>query len=116
MSTLEELYEAPRKSRAWDLGTAPVVRFWTNDENCYGFVFHHLTATHYNARLERLLIDWALGTIVIAGPKVLEFYDDFSNQRAAVLRPDGDDITSVSMQLRREQDERSRTTSYKMIS
>jgi hypothetical protein len=29
----------------------------------------------------------------------------FPNQRAAVLRPDGEDITSVSMQLRREQDE-----------
>ena len=58
--TLREIYEPARRSRAWDLATTEVMRFWTDDGNCYGFIFHHLTATHYNARLQRLLIDWAL--------------------------------------------------------
>ena len=103
--TLHEIYEPARRSRAWDLATTEVVRFWTDDGNCYGFIFHHLTATHYNARLQRLLIDWALGTLVIAGPKVLNFYDDFVDHRASVLKPDGEDITSVTMRLRGEQDD-----------
>jgi hypothetical protein len=105
--TLREMYEKPRRSPAWENGEADVVRFWTDDGNCYGFIFHHLTATHYNARHQRLLIDWALGTLVIAGPKVLVFYEDFCNKRASVLKPDGEDITSVVMHIRSEKDEES---------
>jgi hypothetical protein len=43
--------------------------------------------------------------LVIAGPKVLDFYDDFVDHRASVLKPDGEDITSVTMRLRGEQDD-----------
>ena len=100
-ATLREMCEKPRRSPAWETGDADVVRFWTDEGNCYGFLFHHLTASHYNAEHKRLFIDWALGTLVIAGPKVLEFYDDFSNHRAAVLKPDGQDITTVVMHMRR---------------
>jgi hypothetical protein len=103
--SLNEMYEPARRSRAWDLAQTELVRFWTDDGNCFGFIYHHLTATHYNAGVQRLFVDWALGTLVIAGPKVLEFYDDFSDHRVSVLRPDGDDITSVTMQLRQEDDD-----------
>ena len=54
-----------------------MVRFWTDDGDSWGFLFHYLTAIHYSAMHERLLITWTLGTLVVAGPKVLEFYDDF---------------------------------------
>jgi len=56
---------------------AEVVRFRTDDGESRGCPVHYLTVIHYSARLERLLITWSLGTLVIAGPKVLEFYDDF---------------------------------------
>jgi hypothetical protein len=49
-----------------------------------------------------LLIDWPLGTIVIAGPKALEFYEQFSNHRATLIRADGKHIFSVKMQLNSE--------------
>jgi hypothetical protein len=49
-----------------------------------------------------LLIDWPLGTIVIAGPKALEFYEQFSNHRATLIRSDGKDILSVQMHLNSE--------------
>jgi hypothetical protein len=50
------------------------------------------TAIHYNVRHQSLLIDLALGTLVISGPKVLEFYDDFCNHWATSLKADGKDI------------------------
>ena len=56
----------------------------------------------YSARDERHVIDWALGTIVVTGPKTLEFYEQFSNHSATLLRPDGKDILSVKMHLNSE--------------
>jgi len=58
----------------------------------------------YSAEHERLLITWALGTLVIAGPKVLEFYDDFCNHRATSLKSDRKDILAVTMVLNAERD------------
>jgi hypothetical protein len=75
--TLKELYSKPRRSNAWESEEAEVVRFWTDDGDSWGFLFHYLTAIHYSAKHDRLLITWTLGTLVIVGPKVLEFYDDF---------------------------------------
>jgi hypothetical protein len=43
-----------------------------------------------------------LGTIVVTGPKTLEFYEQFSNHRAALLRADGKDILSVRMHINSE--------------
>jgi len=99
---LRELYSKPRRSNAWESEQADVIRFWTDDGDSWGFLFHHLTAIHYSTRHERLLITWTLGTLVIAGPKVLEFYDDFCNLRATFLKADGKDILAVIMVLNAE--------------
>jgi hypothetical protein len=103
-SALKRMYTKPRRSAAWEEVTPPVVRFWTDDGDCWGFPFHHLTATHYCAKDQRLLIDWALGTIMVVGPKALDFYDDFSNHCATLVKADGKDILSVTMHLRSEAD------------
>jgi hypothetical protein len=50
--------------------------------DCWGFLFHHVSGILYSARDERRLIDWTLGTIVVTGPKTLEFYEQFSHHRA----------------------------------
>jgi hypothetical protein len=100
--TLKELYSKPQRSNAWESEAAEVVRFWTDDGDSWGFPFHYLTAINYSARLERLLITWSLGTLVIVGPKVLEFYDDFCNHRATSLKSDGKDILAVTIVLNAE--------------
>jgi hypothetical protein len=99
---LKELYSKPRRSNAWEFEQADVIRFWTDDGDCWGFLFHYLTASHYSARHERLVISWTLGTLVIAGPTVLEFYDDFCNHRATSLKADGKDILAVTIVLNEE--------------
>jgi hypothetical protein len=103
-SALKRMNTKPRRSAAWEEVTPPVVRFWTDDGDCWGFPFHHLTATHYSAKDQRLMIDWALGTIMLVGPKALDFYDDFSNHCATLVKADGKDILSVTMHSRAEAD------------
>jgi hypothetical protein len=58
--------------------------------------------THYNPKHESLLIQFALGTIVVIGPKTWDFYDQFCKNRATLLKADGKDILAVTMALNRE--------------
>ena len=69
---------------------------------CWGFSFHHVSGTYFSATEQRLLIDWPLGTIVVTGAKALEFYEQFSNHRATLIRADGKGILSVRMHLNSE--------------
>gem|GEM_PF-5353564 len=100
--TLKDLYGPKQSSLPWEEHQAEIVRFWTNSGDCWGFLFHHVSGTYFSAKEQRLLIDWPLGTIVVTGPKTLEFYEQFSNHRATLLRADGKDILSVRMHINSE--------------
>ena len=100
--SLKELYGPKQSSLPWEEQQAEIVRFWTDSGDCWGFLFHHVSGTFYSVKNQRLLIDWPVGTIVVAGPKALEFYEQFSNHRATLLRADGKDILSVRMHLNSE--------------
>ena len=97
--TLKDLYGPKQSSLPWEEHQAEIVRFWTDSGDCWGFLFHHASGTYFSAKEQRLLIDWPLGTIVVTGPKTLEFYERFSNHRATLLRADGKDILSVRMHI-----------------
>jgi hypothetical protein len=88
------------KSQAWQEQQSPaIVRFWCDDDTCWGVPFHQITGTHYNAEHQSLLIDWSLGTIIVTGPKAWDFYDLFCNHRAMLLKADGKDILAVTMAI-----------------
>ena len=99
MPTLKDLYGPRESSLPWEEHQAEIVRFWTDSGDCWGFLFHHVSGTYYSAKERRLLIDWPLGTVVVTGPKTFDFYEQFSNHRATLLRADGKDILSVRMHL-----------------
>ena len=100
--TLKDLYGPKQSSLPWEEHQAEIVRFWTDSGDCWGFLFHHVSGTFYSAKNQRLLIDWPVGTIVVTGPKALEFYEQFSNHRATLITADGKDILSVKMHLNSE--------------
>jgi hypothetical protein len=100
--TLKDLYGATQSSLPWEEQQSEIVRFWTDSGDCWGFLFHHVSGTYYSVKERHLLFDWPLGTIVVTGPKTLEFYEQFSNHRATLLRADGKDILSVRMHLNSE--------------
>jgi hypothetical protein len=102
--SLRELYGPQQSSSPWEEQQAEIVRFWTDSGDCWGFLFHHVSGTYFSAKEQSLLIDWPLGTIVVTGPKALEFYEQFSNHRATLIRSDGKDILSVKMHLNSERE------------
>ena len=97
--SFRELYGPKRSAVPWEEQQVDIVRFWTDSGDCWGFLFHHLTGTRFSAKDQSLLIDWALGTIVVMGPKTLEFYEQLSDHRATLVKADGKDILSVRMHL-----------------
>jgi hypothetical protein len=97
--SLKEMYGKPN---CWEKATAPIVRFWTGDDSCWGFPFFSVIATRYVPGQERLLIYFGSSTIIIQGPKAFEFFDDFSNHRATAIKADGEEILSVEIDLKGE--------------
>jgi hypothetical protein len=101
MSSLPEMRSGATGSKGWSVvENPPIFRAWTAGGDSYGFCFHDLNTVVYSAERERLFIDFSMGTLVVAGPRVLEFYDDFCAHWATNLKADGESITSVTMQLR----------------
>jgi hypothetical protein len=97
--SFRELYGPKQSSVPWEEQQVDIVRFWTDSGDCWGFLFHHVTGTHFSAKDQSLLIACPLGTIVVMVPKALEFYEQFSNHRATLVKADGKDILSVRMHL-----------------
>src|ERR1700693_6266622 len=62
-----------RSSEAWKEQSDPIFRFWAEGD-WWGFPFFSLSASRYFGGKETLCLYWPLGTLVIAGPKVLDFY------------------------------------------
>jgi len=83
-------------SDAWKEQSDPIFRFWTEGD-WWGFPFFSLSASRYFGDKETLCLYWPLGTVVITGPKVLNFYTLFCAHRASSLKPDGKDILSVTI-------------------
>src|ERR1700720_2072932 len=71
-----------RSSEAWKEQSDPIFRFWAEGD-WWGFPFFSLSASRYFGDKETLCLYWPLGTVVIAGPKVL------ARLLHRVLRPPG---------------------------
>jgi hypothetical protein len=85
-------------SEAWKEQSDPIFRFWA-EEDWWGFPFFSLSASRYFGDRKTLCLYWPLGTVVITGPKVLDFYAGFCAHRATSLKADGKDITGLRLIL-----------------
>src|ERR1700683_5826176 len=74
-----------RSSKAWKEQSDPIFRFWAEGD-WWGFPFFSLSASRYFGEKETLCLYWPLATVVIVGPKVLDFYAGFCAHRATSLR------------------------------
>ena len=90
-----------RSSEAWKEQSDPIFRFCTEGD-WWGFPFFNLSASRYFGDRETLCLYWPLGTLVITGPKVLDFYAGFCAHRATSVKSDGKDILSVTIVLNSE--------------
>jgi hypothetical protein len=83
-------------SEAWKEQSDPIFRFWAEGD-WWGFPFFSLSASRYFGERQTLCLYWPLGTIVITGPKALDFYAGFCAHRLTCLKPDGRDITGLKL-------------------
>jgi len=87
-----------RGSEAWKEQSDPIFRFWA-EGGWWGFPFFSLSASRYFGDKETLFLYWPLGTLVITGPKALDFYAGFCAHRATYLKADGKDIMDLKLIL-----------------
>jgi hypothetical protein len=87
-----------RSSEAWKEQSDPIFRFWAEGD-WWGFPFFSLSASRYFGEKQTLCLYWPLATVVIAGPKVLDFYAVFCAHRATCLKADGNDIKVLNLIL-----------------
>jgi hypothetical protein len=85
-------------SEAWKEQSDPIFRFCTEGD-WWGFPFFSLSASRYFGDRKTLCLYWPLGTVVITGPKGLDFYACFCAHRATFLKADGKDITDLKLIL-----------------
>jgi hypothetical protein len=103
MQTLKEKFGA--QSDCWEPRSEPVFRFWIDGE-CVGYPFFSLMATDYigsedgGSADDKLRLEFPIGTVVISGPKTMQFYDAFSSNCATKVKADGKDIVSVEFIVR----------------
>ena len=93
--------QSSRGSEAWKEQSDPIFRFSTEGD-WWGFPFFSLRASRYFGDKETLCLYWSLGTIVVAGPKVLDFYAGFCAHRITCLKADGKDIMDLKLILHGE--------------
>ena len=72
-----------------------------------------LSASRFFGGNETLCLYWPLGTVVIAGPKALDFYAGFCAHRATCLKADGKDIKVLNLILSGNSDGASETSPSK---
>jgi hypothetical protein len=70
----------------------------------WSFPFFSLSASRYFGDKETSCLYWPLGTVIIAGPKVLDFYAGFCAHRATCLKADGKDIKVLNLILSGDSD------------
>jgi hypothetical protein len=87
-----------RGSEAWKDQSDPIFRFW-REGDWWGFPFYSLSASRYFGDKDTSCLYWPLGTVVVTGPKVMDFYCVFCANRATCLKADGKDITDLKLLL-----------------
>ena len=76
MPTLLLKGQFSRGSEAWKKQSDTIFRFWTEGDS-WGFLFFSLGTSRYFGDKETLCLYWPLGTLIITGQKVLDFYAAF---------------------------------------
>ena len=99
MRTLTLAEEADGTEATWKPGSRDLVfRVWVGNKG-YGLPWSHLLLCILDD--ETLMLQFTVGTVIIRGPKVGEFYDAFCEDRATKVKADGRDIVEVRFEERK---------------
>ena len=79
-------------------GSIRSLGFWAEGD-WWGFPYFSLSASRYIGAKQKLCLYWPLATVIITGPKALDFYAGFCARRTTRLKADGKDIKVLNLIL-----------------
>jgi hypothetical protein len=99
MSDTKSLRTPASWAACWESEHEPVITFFTDDDDVWGFPFFGLLAAQYTARNQTLALQWQGAQVRIQGPRAHDFFMAFAKGSATGIKANGEDILSVEVLL-----------------
>ena len=97
--TTKSLRPLVNRATCWESEHEPVVTFFTEDGDVWGFPFFGLLAAQYTARNQTLALQWQGAQVRIQGPRTRDFFTAFAKGSATGIKAGSEDILSVQVIL-----------------
>ena len=97
MSDTKSLRTLASRAACWESEHEPVITFFTDDDDVWGFPFFGLLAAQYTARNQTLALQWQGAQVRIQGPRAHDFFMAFAKGSATGIKANGEDILSVKV-------------------
>jgi hypothetical protein len=95
--TIKSLRPLVNRAPCWESEHEPVITFFTDDGDVWGFPFFGLLAAQYTARNQTLALQWQGAQVRIQGPRAHDFFMAFAKGSATGIKANGADILSVRL-------------------
>ena len=99
MSDTKSLRTLASRAACWESEHEPVITFFTDDGDVWGFPFFGLLAAQYTARNQTLALQLQGAQVRIQGPRAHDFFMAFAKGSATGIKANGEDILSVEVIL-----------------
>jgi hypothetical protein len=93
--TTKSLRPLVDRAPCWESEHEPVITFFTDDGDEWGFPFFGLLAAQYTPRNQTLALQWQGAQVRIQGPRARDFFTAFAKGSATGIKANDVDILSV---------------------
>ena len=95
--TTKSLRPLVNRAPCWESEHEPVITFFTDNGDEWGFPFFGLLAAQYTPRDQTLALQWQGAQMRIQGPRARDFFTAFAKGSATGIKANGADILSVQL-------------------
>ena len=95
--TIKSLRPLVNRAPCWESEHEPVITFFTDGGDEWGFPFFGLLAAQYTPRDQTLALQWQGAQVRIQGPRARDFFIAFAKGSATGIKANGADILSVQL-------------------
>ena len=97
--TTKSLRPLVNRAPCWESEHEPVITFFTDSGDEWGFPFFGLLAAQHTPRNQTLVLQWQGAQVRIQGPRARDFFMAFAKGSATGIKANGEDILSVQVIL-----------------
>ena len=97
--TTKSLRPLVNRAPCWESEHEPVITFFTDNGDEWGFPFFGLLAAQYTPRNQTLALQWQGAQVRIQGPRAHAFFMAFAKGSATGIKANGEEITDMLKRL-----------------